>query len=200
MMLAMERTKTTMNPYAKALGENWNELPLLLKTHYPDSDVSKEFNGVMESIWLPKLLRPLAPIIKLIGALVPYTGTNIPFTLKTSLAKNGSMHWKRSFVFPKTSYSFVSRTEYFKQDMVIEYVRFGLGICLRIEAKENGISMDQTNYVIKIFKRKLFFPSFLGFGRAYINETLTATGFNIDFIIIHPLLGKTFSYKGTVVV
>lgn len=108
------------------------------------------------------------------------------------------MFWHRTLYFPgRNPVIFRSRMEYIKDNEIIEYVRHGMGIRMQMSVKDAALVFKSLGYVWKIGGFKIPIPSWLILGDAEIIEkAISGEEFFIDFNMIHPLFGKTFSYSG----
>lgn len=87
--------------------------------------------------------------------------------------------------------------EHIHEDEIIEYVRFGMGIRMRMSVKESALIFTSIGYVWDVFGIKLPIPTWAILGDAEIIEkAISDNEFYIDFNMVHPLFGKTFSYSG----
>ncbi|MCP4264023.1 MAG: DUF4166 domain-containing protein, partial [Candidatus Brocadiaceae bacterium] len=134
------------------------------------------------------------------GALVPYQGKEIPTEVKNWTTEDNlqAMFWYRTLFFPNRSpVIFRSRMEYIGGSEIIEYVKYGMGIRLHTYSKNNALYFRSMGYIWKIGPITLPIPNWMILGDAEIVEkSISDTEFFIDFKMIHPLFGKTFSYTG----
>ena len=78
----------------------------------------------------------------LFGALIPYRGRDILVTVRnwTTADDAGCMFWHRTFLFPGDRRAlFASRMVCVGTNEIIEYVRFGLGIHMRVFADQGSL-------------------------------------------------------------
>jgi hypothetical protein len=189
--------------FQKALGTDWDKLPKVIIDHY---DIPGEYNrlhisGVMEEVTLKPILKLAMPVLKLLGALVAESGKNIPTDLiNYADGEKPEMKWERTFHFPNHDRTFFTKMVADGEGQIIEYVRFGLGIRLKVWVEDGALHYHQKSYVINVFNLfRLPFPNWLGLGTGWIKEkpALEEGKFTIDFGIDHPLLGRVFAYNGT---
>ena len=188
---------------AQALGSAWDELDPVIRRHYditPGREQQVVMTGTMTRIdhsWIAKLF--LLPG-RVFGALIPYRGTDIPATVENRTREDDTrgMSWYRRFQFPRHPETvFQSYMVYAEADEIIEYVRFGLGIRMKLSVEQGSLIYSSTGYQWDIGRWSLRFPTWLILGAGRIRETgLSDTGFEMDFEMRHPLFGRTFSYAG----
>jgi hypothetical protein len=187
----------------KALGENWDKLSDIVKQHYditPGKPSSMVIEGIMDEVYHSPIAKLFLLPGRIFGALVPYKGINIPTEVKnwTTAENKAAMFWYRTLVFPnKAPVIFKSRMEHIKDNEIIEYVRFGMGIRMAISENDEALIFKSIGYVWKIGGFKIPIPTWAILGDAEIIEkAMPDNRFYIDFNMIHPLFGKTFSYSG----
>ncbi len=191
----------------QALGEQWNELHPIVKRHYditPGDDSQMIIRGIMSEVYHSKIARLFLLPGRIFGALVPYKGKDIPTEVKnwTTHDNHRAMFWYRTLIFPnKRPVIFRSRMEYVSNGEIIEYVKYGLGIRLHTYTQDRALHFRSLGYVWDIGPLSIPIPNWMALGTAEIIEkSLSDKEFFIDFIMTHPLFGKTFSYTGTFVI
>lgn len=187
----------------QALGKNWDDLDDIVKQHYEmTSGESSEMTikGVMDEVYHSNIAKLFLLPGRFFGALVPYKGRNIPTEVRnwTSEEDCKAMFWHRTLDFPnKAPLIFASRMEHIKDDEIIEYVRYGMGIRMSMSVDDGALIFKSKGYVWKIGGISIPIPTWLILGEAKIIEKGTAVDkFYINFEMVHPLFGKTFSYSG----
>jgi len=187
----------------KALGDNWEKLADVIKQHYditPGKPSNMIIKGVMDEVYHSSIAKLFILPGRIFGALVPYKGKNIPTEVRnwTTADNNKAMFWHRTLTFPgKPVVIFESRMEHIKDDEIIEYVRYGMGIRMKMSVQNNALVFKSIGYVWKLGKIKIPIPTWAILGNAEITEkSISDNRFFIDFQIIHPLFGRTFAYSG----
>jgi len=80
---------------------------------------------------------------------------------------------------------------------VIEFVRFGVGMRLKVTAENGAIVFRDNGYIWRIFGKYIPIPVNLLFGRAYVEERqIDENRFSMKMILEHPLFGVMFRYRG----
>jgi len=183
----------------KVLGADWDKLPPVIQRHYStSSNRSTCVIGNMD-IGYPSYLLPMISLIHLCGGLVLKRGNRIKSIVeKTSCEKNNTLFWSRTLTYPdnKKDY-FFSKMIYLQDHELIESVRFGFGLRLKVSVENGKLVYRSNGHIWQCGKLRLTFPDWLVLGSATIIEIPTANQqFKLDFSISHPLLGLTYWYRG----
>lgn len=183
----------------KALGEDWNKLPPVIQRHYSVPRNSNTcLKGKME-IGFPNLLLPLISLIHLCGGLVSRRGKDIHTQVeKTISPDNTELIWRRTLIYPdnKKDY-FYSSMVYLKDHELIETVRFGFGLRLKVSVEKGNLVYRSNGHIWQCGDLRLTFPDWLVLGVATIIETpISDQQFELDFSIKHAVWGKSYWYSG----
>lgn len=191
----------TLAPIRQAMGEDWSRLGEIIRRHYdlpPQSENRFEVEGVME-VSVSPIGRLFVTVSRLFEALVPFAGRGIPVRVRNwSQADSRAMFWHRTFSYPgRQPVVFRSRMEYAGGRHIVEYVKFGLGIRMRLSAEGETLRYDSRGYVWNLGRVRLPIPDWLLLGRAVIREIPESDErLRVEFTIDHPLWGRTFGYAG----
>lgn len=196
-----------MNSYqsvmAQALGNHWDELENVVKLHYsivPGQSCRITVKGVMDEVYHSPYAKLFLLPARLFGALVPYKGKHVPTEVRnwSTPGNTKAMFWHRTLRFEgRAPHSFASRMEHYKDDEIIEYVRYGIGVRLRMSVREGALVFQSLSHVWKVAGMMIKIPDWLLLGSARITEkAMTDDQFQMDFEMIHPLFGRTFAYSG----
>ena len=184
----------------QALGQQWQELPIVIQNMYhlpTHTDQEISMSGTM-SVNFPTFMYPLILAGRFFGAMISKRGTNITGSvLKKSKSDSNALYWSRllSYSDGKTII-FNSRMEYFKAGELIEYVRFGLGLKLKVSVVNNQLIYHSNGYTWRPFCNWLKLPDWLFYGHALITEQVVDNKMKLNFTITHPLYGKSYEYYG----
>ena len=188
----------------EALGSNWEDLAEIIKQHYditPGKSSNMMIKGDMDEVYHSLIAKLFLLPGRIFGALVPYKGKNVPTKVRnwTTTEDNSSMFWHRTLEFPnKPPIIFQSRMEYIEGDEIIEYVRYGMGIRMRVSVKDSALIFKSIGYVWEIGPLMIRIPTWAILGDSEITEkAISSNKFFIDFNMTHPIFGRTFSYSGT---
>ena len=187
----------------KALGEDWNALGEIVRRHYditPGTASNMTIDGLMSEVYHSPVGKLFLLPGRLFGALVPYKGRDIPTRVRncTQPEDDNSMFWHRTLRFPgRRPVIFRSRMVHVGGNEIVEYVRFGLGIRMRLSVRDAALVFESVGYVWDIGGVRLSIPTWAILGDAVIVEKpVSDSSFHVDFVIRHPLFGRTFSYTG----
>jgi hypothetical protein len=186
-----------------ALGENWELLDDIVKQHYemaPGTTSSMTIHGSMDKVFHSNIAKLFLLPGRIFGALVPYRGSDISTEVKNWTRKDNTkaMFWHRTLQFPgKPLAEFSSRMEYSNGDEIIEYVKYGLGIRMRMSVDDGALVFRSAGYVWDIGLARIPIPTWAILGDSKITErAVSEDEFYIDFNMVHPLFGRTFGYSG----
>lgn len=188
--------------FQKILADSWDELGSVIKRHYflrPFSDDYICVSGEMSEVYHSSIAKLFIPFGMLFGAVVPYRATNVPIDVHyASSKKNANIYWDRVFKFSdKNHYHFRSRMEHVRNNEVIEFVRFGVGMRLKVTAEKGAIVFRDAGYIWRIFGIDIPVPVGLFFGHAYVEEKpIDENNFRMKMILEHRLFGVMFRYQG----
>jgi hypothetical protein len=187
----------------QALSEEWDRLDEIVRRHYvmaPGTCADMTIHGSMDRVFHSNIAKLFLLPGRIFGALVPYRGNNIPTVVKnwTREENQKAMFWHRTLQFPdKPLTEFRSRMEYIGGNEIIEYVRFGLGIRMRMSVQDGALVFTSAGYVWDVGAARIPIPTWAILGDAQIIErAISEQEFYIDFTMVHPVFGETFGYSG----
>lgn len=193
-----------MSIMQQALGDQWNHLDAIVKRHYemvPGNPAEMTIQGTMDQVFHSNIAKLFLFPGRIFGALVPYRGHNIPTEVKNWTREDDTkaMFWRRRLRFPgKPRTEFKSRMKYAGGDEIIEYVRYGLGIRMRMSVDNGALVFTSVGYVWDTGIARIPIPTWAILGDARIIERAVSDDeFYMGFTMVHPLFGKTFGYSGT---
>jgi len=193
---------TTSQPiFQPVFGEQWDNLPPVMHKHYANHPFSNDVVTAVGKMdvefgWLIKLF---SPFLRLLGALVPYQGKDIPVTVKFRSEPESSVYClDRTFNFPnKKPYIFYSKMVHIKDDVIIEFMKYGIGWKHHFYYRDNKVILEHHSYVWKFFNVIIPVPVGLFLGRGYAEEeAINENKFRMKMNITHPLFGKMYEYRG----
>lgn len=188
--------------FESVLGADWAELGAIVRRHYrlrPFSHDSVTVYGSMDEVWHSALAKALLPMARLVGALVPYRGRDVPIEVHYSArAGDGTLHWDRVFHFPgRSPFHFRSHMELAGGNEVIEFVRLGIGMRLAVTAEDGALVFRGRGYVWRLLGRDWPLPLGAVLGQAYVEERPAGPDrFTMRMTLVHPLFGELFRYSG----
>jgi hypothetical protein len=141
----------------------------------------------------------LIPFARLVGALIPYRGRNVPVhVVNQSPPGSASYFWERVFLFPgRAPFAFPSTMVCTGDHEITEFVRFGFGIRLKVSVQDGGLIEKDVGYVLNVGRWAIPLPMNLLMGWASIEEhPVSDTEFKMRMVLKHPMFGHTFGYSG----
>ncbi len=185
--------------FSDILGDKWQQLPPALRDHYLVRQNSNDEVTVAGK--LDVKVKPWVGLMAgLSGMLVPYSGTDIPVTVKFNCAPPGNaLRFTRTFYFPgKKPIQFVSRMVSVGNNELIEFMNFGFGWRFHLDWKEERLILSHRGYVWRIFGLTIPMPFSLFLGKGFAEEKAIAEKqFSMWTHTTHPIFGKPFGYKGS---
>ena len=189
----------TKQPLFKdVFGESWPDLPEIFHKHYAPR------KGTSDSVQVEGKLKvrisPLVSIMaRLTGALIPYSGDNIPVTVTFRLGDNGkSFHFDRVFQYPDHgTHYFHSKMVHIGGNEMIEFIKFNIGWRLSYAWDGKKVILQHRGYVWRIFGFDIPLPLEFILGSGYAEETAISDGsFHMWTHADHPLFGRMLYYSG----
>lgn len=183
------------------LGDDWDNLGSIIRRHYFLKPESKDYicvSGEMSEIYHSGVAKLLIPFGLLFGAVVPYKGKNIPVDVHyASNSSNSNLYWDRVFKFRRRDFHFKSHMEPVKESEVIEFVRFGIGIRLKVTAEDGALVFRDIGYIWRVLGCDIPIPGQWLMGKVYVEErSIDDKYFSMKMTLEHPLLGVLFRYAG----
>lgn len=188
--------------FKPVFGDDWERLPNVIKKHYADRPYSNDITrakGLMTISFSP-LMSALAPLLSFFKMFAPAPGKDIPVEIDyLSNPQNASFIFDRRFFYPNLSKPFTFKTTLWqlKGNMIIDVMRFGLGLKMRYQVDGTKIRITHCGYALVIGKLHIPLPLTFLFGKGYGEETpLTDTSFHFYLESTHPLFGQIIRYEG----
>lgn len=186
-----------------ALGEDWERLhPSLRREHdiTPGLPAEVVMHGSLYEVFHSRIAKVFVLPARLFGALVHRKGHDVPTTVRTWTTADDpiNVYWHRSFHFPgRPPVIFASRMAYLGGREVIEYVRGGLGLRMRLSLIDERLVYTCTGYQWNYGRISIAIPSWalLG-GGAICQYGFSETSFEMAFCMRHPWYGRTFAFSG----
>lgn len=189
--------------FQQVLGGDWDHLGEIIQRHYflrPLSDDYICVKGTMHEVHHNAFAKLLIPLARIFGALVPHRGAEVPIEVHyNTRPNNGTIHWDRVFHFAgRAPFHFRSYMEHTGSNRVIEFVRFGVGMRLKVTAEDGALVFRDEGYIWRLFDLDVPLPMGLLMGRAYIEERpVDGERFTMRMTLTHPLFGQLFRYNGS---
>ncbi len=184
------------------LGADWDKLPKVIQQHYQLQPDQITHNLVAGTLFVdyPWFVTPILKIVRLFGGLIDMKGTNMPTRVEKWVNPDlpDSLFWRRKIKSQGGETTvFSSRMEFQKANEIIEHIGFGFGLNLKVNVENEQLIYRSNGHLWQLAKFRLPIPDVLFLGHATITEKATsAKQFELDFNILHPLLGETYRYGG----
>jgi len=184
--------------FKQVFGKDWNDLPEVMRKHYAAEVFKDDIQTIQGSldIFIKPWLKGLA---KLTGQLVSQSGENVPVTVSFSCKGHAnSFFFDRQFFFPDGEVQhFESRMVWQGGNVLIEFMRFGLGWKLAYSWEDERVILRHRGYVWRVLGFNLPIPLSVILGKGYAEEIpLDENSFEMKTYTEHFLFGKTFGYSG----
>ena len=201
-----ERAALQPDPsFRRLLGETqwWSLVPAVRERFSSKPAVGTELRyiGAMETVRSSRAGWLLAQLFRLIGTpLAPHRGRDVPVTVTLRLAPDGKgVVWHRLYSFPgRTPVACQSIKEASPQQGLVERVGAGIGMWLRLSAREGALHFESTGYFWRLGRFHLRLPDWLTPGVlrvAHIDEG--AGRFRFRIAVEHPRFGELFFQEGS---
>lgn len=188
--------------FKSQLGDSWHTLCDGIQKRFDADPTPKKplaYKGTMTKVWCSAYGKLLAYLSYFTGALLPYCGENIPVDILVFTKDDlPDIFKRRNYFFPsKKPFLFKSNMRLGKQNQVMEYVGFGLGMIIQIEAREGNLHFYSNHYFLQLGTKVITLPSFLTPGETYlVHENLSDESFRIEITINHKLFGPMYYQQG----
>ena len=187
--------------FASVFGQQWETLPEVIRKRYANRSYSDDLvtvEGKLD-IYFSSIMYLFLPIFRLLNILAPYQGKDVSVIVNFRSELNSSaLYFDRTFYFTgKPPYKFCSYMQHIKDDIVVEFIRFGVGWRMKLNCKDGKIVMQHNGYVWGVFGKLIPIPIGFLLGEIYAEEQMVSdNSFHMLMTITHPLFGKTFEYSG----
>lgn len=195
----LEIAKETHPVFKEVFGDDWLNLPPVMKAHYAARSFSDDritVNGHLNTY-----VNPILGFFARVGGfLIPYSDKNVPVRVTFKSARdNNTLAFDRVFNFEgRKAVHFKSRMLPLTNGEVVEIMRFGVGWRFRCEWRDSKVILSHKGYIWRLFGVNIPMPFSLVLGKGYAEEIpLSDTDFSMWTHIMHPLFGKLFCYEGS---
>lgn len=180
------------------LGEEaWNNLPAAIRKRFGkrlSGGASVTYQGKVTTMRLSLAGRVLANLARLIGAPLPYdlssVGQPAVVSVTEDVASDGQFwirQYGRAAGFPQILHS---SKRFAGPTGLEEYVGYGIGMALRVQADGNALLFKSDHYFLQIFGRRLRLPRALSPGALVIgHHDLGDDQFLFALTLTHRLFG-----------
>ena len=201
---AAARTPVVDDRFRELLGEvGWQRLPPPVRERFGKrlkGGDSVAYQGIVKQMFMSRVGRIVAQACRLIGAPLPYdpdtidapsvvivtedTATNGQFWIRQYGRKNG---------FPQTVHS---SKRFAGPTGLEEYIGYGIGMALNIEATETALLFKSDHYFLTLLGWRIRLPNWLTPGRVTVGHHERGNGrFAFTLSLVHPRLGVLIHQK-----
>ena len=187
--------------FRSIFGEDWNNLPPIMKKHYANHPYSTDITtveGVLDVYCKPPLLW-LSPLMRMLGQIPTFNERRVPVTVQFENDSNSkSFHFNRRFNFPnRAPYVFHSRMFQTKNNEVVEVMRFGLAWKMQYSWDGEKVVLAHRGYALQVFGYLIPLPLTILMGAGNAAEyPVDDNTFDMEVSIVHPWWGEMYGYKG----
>lgn len=182
-------------------GLSWHALPPVMQKHYrnrPYSDDHFVVTGQLD-VMCRGPLKWLSPLLWWSGMIPPANARQVPVTVAfISHPRNRAFTFYRTFHFThRPAYRFVSHMEQLDGNVVVEWMRFGIGWKTAFYWEDGCVKLKHMGYVLRLFGHLMPLPltALIGAGSA-IETPVDDRHFDMQVEISHPWWGKIYAYQG----
>ena len=187
--------------FKSVFGDQWDELPLVMKKHYANHPYSNDrviVEGTL-NVKTKGILKLFKPFYRWIGSipLIDENAVPVIVTFESSMDSN-VFHFNRVFHFSSQNpYEFRSQMMHQHGNNVVEKMRFGFCWRTSFHYQNNKVIMRHKGYALYFFGRLLPLPVTLLFGRGDAQEVVVDDNhFDMKVEITHFIFGVIYSYAG----
>jgi len=181
-------------------GPAWRSLAAAVQRRFGPAAhlVPVRYDGVMEvrasrvGRWMAQALRPLGT------PLAPWTGEAVPVAVDVWTDPRGALVWDRTYRFAgRAAVTVTSMKKLGRDGQLMEVVRGGLGMMLRVTAEGGALHFRSRGYFLEAAGVRLPIPQLLTPGAAHVvHEDLGGGRFRFTLRFAHALFGETFFQTG----
>lgn len=198
------KAKQEDNRFRTLLGEaGWNRLPAPVRARFgkrlkPGDSVA--YQGVVKQMFMTRAGWLLAQACRLIGAPLPFDPFAVggpAVVIVTEDTETNGQFWIRQYArrtgFPQTVHS---SKRFAGPTGLEEYVGYGVGMALTVEATETALLFKSDHYFVTLFGQRVRLPEWLSPGRLTIGHHERGGGrFAFTLSLMHPYLGVIIHQK-----
>lgn len=186
-----------------ALGDKWQNLSPKTQARFeidPTHEIPKEYVGEMTEVGCSWVGALLANMTRLIGApLIPYSEKNVPIDVTVfKKPENPAIYKKRTYRFKNHKpFTVLSWMKLGAKGQFQEFVGFGLGMNMILDAKDQKLCFLGQGYFLEIFGFCIPIPFFLSPGKALIiHSDHGDNAFRVRIEMRHPWFGLMYMQDG----
>jgi uncharacterized protein DUF4166 len=179
--------------------KDWASLPLSIRRRFSKrlaNGRSVVYSGEILDSWMSRAGWLLAQAARLIGGPLPIArnvhapNVRVPGVVTVTEGMGGHI-WTRLYSRPKGFPQVVHSSKRFAGPTGLEeYVGYGVGMALKVYAREGALIFRSEHYFLELFGRRWRLPAWLSPGTLYVTHAELPDGkFSFTLQIFHPRLG-----------
>jgi hypothetical protein len=182
------------------LGESaWFSLPATARARFADHAASAEYHGAFEEVRASFAGRLLATCCRLIGTPVaPFTGENVPATVRVFATSDGGTAWQRVYEFPGRKPCIVESIKRLSREgALVEALPACLRMALDAYARDGVLHFVSNAYYFEFGRLRIQLPDWLPPGTTHVEHIDLGDGmFRFTMRVRHRWLGEVFYQSG----
>lgn len=183
------------------LGENaWLSLPAPVRARFADhAGIAVEYRGAFEEVRASFAGRLLAMCCRLIGTPVaPFTGENVPATVRVFATSDGGTAWQRIYEFPGRKPCVVESIKRLSREgALVEALPASLRMGLDVYARDGVLHFVSNAYYFELGRMRITLPDWLPPGTTHVEHIDLGNGlFRFTMRVRHCWLGEVFRQTG----
>jgi hypothetical protein len=183
-----------------ALGpQAWGRLPAPVRARFADAAGTAEYRGTFQTVRASRAGRLLGQLCRLLGSPVaPYTGREVPATVRVYDDGRGGRVWERIYHFPgRPPCRVVSTKRAGARGELIEALPCRLRMALRVMESGGGLHFISCGYYFSLGPVRLPVPRLLPPGLTHVEHYDEGDGwFRFTMTVRHRWLGEVFYQTG----
>jgi hypothetical protein len=187
----------------RTLGADFLKLAPVIQRHHRLRSPSAEtldVMGRMQEVWHARWLNPLLPLLRVLDAVVPYVGHDVPAIVRCQADPNRPrVYWQREFRFADGRIgTFRSYKEFSGDHQVCEVIRGGIAARLKVSARaDGGLRFVSEGFEWRMGRLRVPLPLRALIGEVRCEESaLGVAEIGIAISFTHPWFGDLIRYIG----
>lgn len=177
----------------------WSRLPAAVRARFAADLARAQYQGVFDTVRASRAGRLLAMLCRLIGTpVVPYTGDEVPATVRVFADGGGGVVWERVYHFADQRVCRVMSTKCAdEQGRIIEALPCGLRMALEVFERDGALHFMSTGYFFNCLGLRIAVPALLPPGVTHVEHTDEGGGwFRFTMTVSHRWLGEVYFQTG----
>jgi hypothetical protein len=181
------------------LGDAWFSLPATTRARFADHAASAEYRGTFDEVRASLAGRLFAWCCRLLGTPVaPFTGKNVPATVRVFATRDGGTAWQRIYEFPGRKPCVVESVKRLSREgTLVEALPACLRMGLDVYARDGALHFVSNAYYFELGQLRITVPAWLPPGTTHVEHIDLGGGkFRFTMHVRHRWLGEVFYQTG----